>query len=143
MNELLKYVQQQTAREISSFDFFKPGDNLSVTYKIIEGDKEREQTFRGTVIQIKGTGVTKTFTVRKISHGVGVERIFPFNGPTLVKVENLQKGRVRRARLFYLRAAIGKAARVREKKFVKKQDTALKGLKRKNNWSWDNEKKFG
>jgi large subunit ribosomal protein L19 len=143
MNELLKYVQQQTAREISSFDFFKPGDNLSVTYKIIEGDKEREQTFRGTVIQIKGTGVTKTFTVRKISHGVGVERIFPFNGPTLVKVENLQKGRVRRARLFYLRAAIGKAARVREKKFVKKQDTALKGLKRKNNWSWDSEKKFG
>ena len=142
MNELLKYVQQQTARDISSFDFFKPGDNLSVTYKIIEGDKEREQTFRGTVIQIKGTGVTKTFTVRKMSHGVGVERVFPFNLPTLVKVENLQKGRVRRSRLFYLRAAIGKAARLREKKFIKKLDSSLKGLKRKTTWSWETEKKF-
>jgi large subunit ribosomal protein L19 len=143
MNDLIKYVQQQTARDISNFDFFKPGDNLSVTYKIIEGDKEREQTFRGTVIQIKGSGVTKTFTVRKMSHGVGVERIFPFNNPTIVKVENLQKGRVRRARLFYLRAAIGKAARIREKKFIKKLDSTMKGIKRKTTWSWESEKKFG
>jgi large subunit ribosomal protein L19 len=137
MNDLLLYVQQQTARDISSFDFFKPGDNLSVTYKIIEGDKEREQTFRGTVIQVKGSGVTKTFTVRKISHGVGVERIFPFNCPTIAKVENLQKGKVRRSRLFYLRSAIGKAARIKEKKFIKKLDSSMKGIKRKISWSWE------
>jgi large subunit ribosomal protein L19 len=135
MSDLLKYVQEQAARDVSNFDYFKPGDNISVTYKIIEGDKEREQTFRGTAIQIKGSGVTKTFTVRKISHGVGVERIFPFNVPTLVKIENLQKGKVRRARLFYLRAAIGKAARVREKKFIKKLDASQKGIKRKFAWN--------
>ena len=129
----MKFVQQETARNLDTYDFFKPGDTISVTYEIIEGEKKREQTFRGTVIQVKGTGVTRTFTVRKISHGVGIERIFPFNCPTIVKIENLQKGRVRRARLFYLRNAIGKAARVREKRFVKKLET--KGVKRKYTWN--------
>lgn len=133
MDNLMKFVQQETARNIATYDFFKPGDTISVTYEIVEGEKKREQTFRGTVIQVKGTGVTRTFTIRKISHGVGIERIFPFNCPTLVRIENLQKGRVRRARLFYLRNAIGKAARVREKRFVKKLET--KGVKRKYTWN--------
>ena len=128
----MQFVQQETARNIDTYDFFNPGDTVSVTYEIIEGEKKREQTFKGTIIQVKGTGVTRTFTIRKTSHGVGVERIFPFNCPTLVKIENLQKGRVRRARLFYLRNAIGKAARVREKRFVKKLET--KGVKRKYAW---------
>jgi len=142
MKDLISYVEQKTAQDISKFDFFKPGDTISVIYKIIEGEKEREQTFRGTVIQIKGQGVTKTFTIRKISHGVGIERIFPFNCPTLVKIENLQKGRVRRARLYYLRNAIGKAARVKEKKFIKKLDASMKGKKRKQSWSWEEGKKY-
>ncbi len=140
MKDLIQYVEQQTAREISDFDYFKAGDTVSVTYKIIEGDKQREQTFKGTIIQIKGSGATKTFTIRKISHGVGIERIFPFNCPTLVSIKNLQKGRVRRARLFYLRKAIGKAARVKEKQFVKKLDASMKGKRRKLTWSWEKEK---
>lgn len=136
MKNLIQYVEEQTARETGQFDYFKAGDTVSVTYKIIEGQKEREQTFRGTIIQVKGTGVTKTFTIRKISHGVGIERIFPFNCPTLVSIVNHQKGRVRRARLYYLRNAIGKAGRVKEKTFVKRQTAEDKG--RKYSWTFGN-----
>ena len=95
---------------------FHPGDNIVVSYKIVEGNKERIQDFRGDVIQIRGAGASRTFTVRKMSGGVGVERIFPFNNPNIVEIKVLKKGRVRRAKLFYLRNLVGKKSRIREKK---------------------------
>jgi large subunit ribosomal protein L19 len=98
---------------------FKAGDNISVHYKIKEGNKERIQIFRGDVIQEKGTGVNKTFTVRKISNGVGVERIFPFFSPNIDKIELNKVGKVRRAKIFYVRDLKGKASRIKEK-IVKK-----------------------
>ena len=98
-----------------------------VNYKIIEGDKERIQSFRGDVIQVKGTGSTKTFTVRKISNGVGVERIFPFASPNIVDVQVTKRGKVRRARLFYLRDLIGKKARIKERKFQKNISQVAQG----------------
>lgn len=137
MSDLIQYVEQQTAREIDGFDFFKTGDTIAVTYDITEGSKTRQQVFRGDVIQIKGHGATKTFTIRKVSHDVGVERIFPFNCTALVSIKNLKKGRVRRARLYYLRDLSGKSARIKEKKFTKKQDPATKGKKRKLAWTWE------
>lgn len=118
--DAIKFVHEQMnpARELP-IPTFRPGDNIVVNYKIIEGDKERIQSFRGDVIQIKGTGSTKTFTVRKISNGVGVERIFPFASPNIVEVQVTKRGKVRRARLFYLRDLIGKKARIKERKFQK------------------------
>lgn len=94
---------------------FKAGDNISVHYKIKEGNKERIQIFKGDVIQLNGTGVNKTFTVRKISNGVGVERIFPYFSPNIDKVEVHKIGRVRRAKIYYIRDLKGKAARIKEK----------------------------
>ena len=101
---------------IAEYPKFSAGDTISVTYKIIEGAKERLQTFSGVVIQRRGTGSTETFTVRKISNGVGVERIFPVNSPFIDKIEVNRRGKVRRARIFYLRKQIGKAARIKEKR---------------------------
>ncbi|MBQ3636520.1 MAG: 50S ribosomal protein L19 [Bacteroidales bacterium] len=98
---------------------FKSGDTISVSYKIKEGNKERIQVFKGVVIQIKGEGGNKRFTVRKISGGVGVERIFPMNSPFIEKVEVDRRGKVRRARLYYLRGLTGKKARIKEKMNVK------------------------
>ncbi len=95
---------------------FGSGDTVSVSYKIREGNKERIQVFKGVVIQIKGEGINKRFTVRKISNNVGVERIFPFNSPFIDKVELNRQGKVRRAKLFYLRALTGKKARIKEKR---------------------------
>lgn len=97
---------------------FGPGDTVAVHVKVVEGDKERIQIFQGTVLQIRGGGINKTFTVRKISNGIGVERVFPMNSPRLVKIERMRVGRVRRAKLFYLRKLRGKAAKVPEKRFV-------------------------
>jgi large subunit ribosomal protein L19 len=91
------------------------GDHIKVHVRVIEGDKERIQPFEGDVISIRGNGVNKTFTVRKISSGVGVERIFPVNSPKIAKIELLKQGNVRRAKLFYLRELSGKAARIRTK----------------------------
>lgn len=91
------------------------GDNVEVSYKIIEGAKERVQLFKGDVVQIKGHGLTKSFTVRKISNGVGVERIFPVSSPSIINIKVVKKGHVRRARLYYLRNLVGKAARIKEK----------------------------
>jgi large subunit ribosomal protein L19 len=96
---------------------FKSGDTITVTYKIIEGNKERLQSFRGVVIQIKGTGRTKMFTIRKVSNGVGVERIFPLYSPHIDSIEVNKRGVVRRARIFYLRGLTGKKARIKEKRF--------------------------
>lgn len=96
---------------------FKSGDTVTVHYKIKEGDKERIQQFQGVVLQRSGDGATETFTVRKVSGDTGVERIFPVNSPFIDKIMVNKKGRVRRARIFYLRALKGKKARIKEKRF--------------------------
>lgn len=93
---------------------FKAGDTITVYYTIKEGDKQRTQLFKGDVIQRKGTGGTETFTIRKISHSVGVERIFPINSPLIEKIVVNKQGRVRRARIYYLRELTGKKARIKE-----------------------------
>ncbi len=113
--DAIKYVQEQVSKE-QIFSDFRPGDNVVVSYKIVEGTKERIQAFRGDVIQINGTGSTKTFTVRKISNGVGVERIFPMASPAIVDLKVLKRGKVRRAKLYYLRELVGKKARIKERK---------------------------
>jgi len=95
---------------------FGAGDTVAVHVKVVEGDKERVQVFQGTVLQVRGSGTSKTFTVRKISNGVGVERIFPIHSPRIIKIERIREGRVRRAKLFYLRNLKGKAAKVPEKR---------------------------
>lgn len=89
---------------------FHPGDTVSVHVKVIEGDKERLQQYQGIVMGIKGSGLSRTFRVRKISNGVGVERIFPLNSPSIAKIEKIKEGRVRRAKLYYLRSLKGKSA---------------------------------
>lgn len=95
---------------------FGPGDDVAVHFRVIEGDKERVQVFRGLVIQKRGSGVNATFTVRKISGGVGVERVFPLHSPRIAKIERTRTGKVRRAKLFYIRKLRGKAARIEEKR---------------------------
>ena len=112
--DLIKIAQQAFAGEPKNYPNFKAGDTITVTYKIKEGDKERLQKFRGVVIQQRGTGATKTFTIRKISNGVGVERVFPIHSPNVDKVEVIRNGRVRRGKLYYLRDRVGKAAKVKE-----------------------------
>ena len=97
---------------------FKAGDTITVTYRIVEGSKERLQSFRGTVIQIKGSGKTKMFTIRKVSNGVGVERIFPLYSPHIDHIEVNKSGVVRRARIYYFRDLTGKKARIKEKRVV-------------------------
>jgi len=113
--DLIKLVHQQLNPQ-PTHPVFKSGDSIVVSYKIVEGAKERIQDFKGDVLQIKGSGAGKTFTVRKISNGVGVERIFPYSSPSIVEIKVLKKGKVRRARLFYLRDLVGKKAKIREKK---------------------------
>ena len=100
-----------------SFPDFKAGDNITVTYKIVEGDKTRPQSFKGDVIQRRGSGATETFTIRKISDGIGVERIFPINMPAIQKIEVNQRGKVRRARIFYFRELTGKKAKIKERRY--------------------------
>lgn len=94
---------------------FNPGDRIKVHVKVIEGDKERIQPFEGDVLSIRGSGLNKTFTVRKLASGVGVERIFPLNSPKIAKIEIIRAGNVRRAKLYYLRNLSGKAARIKGK----------------------------
>jgi len=115
--EAIDFVHQQMLKE-PNFPAFKTGDTVIVTYKIVEGEKTRDQDYRGDVIQISGHGMTKTFTVRKISHSVGVERIFSFTNPNVAAIQVVKRGRVRRARLFYLRGLVGKKARIKELKKV-------------------------
>lgn len=116
--DLIKYVQDQLI-PTNSIPEFRPGDNVSVSYKIIEGNKERIQIFKGDVIRIQGKGATKCFTVRRIASGVGVERTFPYNSPNIGEVILNKKGKVRRAKLYYLRDLTGKKARIKEKKLFK------------------------
>jgi large subunit ribosomal protein L19 len=111
--DLVKYVQDQYV-EVKEFPEFSAGDTITVYYKIKEGAKERTQFFRGIVLQRRGNGTTETFTIRKMSGSIGVERIFPVNLPALEKIEINKKGKVRRARIFYQRERTGKAARIKE-----------------------------
>lgn len=112
MVSLNDYVTEEKKVE---FPQFKPGDHIKVYVRVIEGDKERIQPFEGDVISIKGSRENKSFTVRKISGGVGVERIFPFNSPKISKIDLLKEGDVRRAKLYYLRNLSGKAAKIKAK----------------------------
>ena len=114
--DLIKVAEQAFATGVE-LPVFGAGDTISVSYKIKEGTKERIQIFRGVVIQIKGTGTTKTFTIRKMSGNVGVERIIPMFSPFIDKIEVNKRGRVRRARIYYLRALTGKKARIKERRF--------------------------
>jgi large subunit ribosomal protein L19 len=94
----------------------RPGDTVEVAVRVVEGDKERQQKFRGDVINVRGSGLRRSFTVRKISEGVGVERTFPLHGPSVAAIKVVKQSKVRRAKLFYLRKKTGKAARLNEKK---------------------------
>lgn len=111
-NELIKIVEDSV--EVKEFPKFGAGDTITVTYKIKEGNKERLQKFQGVVLQRVGSGPTETFTVRKISNGIGVERIFPVSSPFIEEIEINKKGVVRRARIFYFRNLRGKKARIKE-----------------------------
>ncbi len=113
--DLVKFVEEQAAVK-KQVPAFKSGDTVSVHYKIREGNKERIQIYQGVVIQRNSVGVNETFTVRKMSNGVGVERIFPVNSPNIDKIEVNSHGKVRRAKLFYLRELTGKAARIKSKR---------------------------
>jgi large subunit ribosomal protein L19 len=113
MNKLDVVTAAQMKEDIPEFH---SGDTLNVHVKVVEGDKERIQVFQGIVINRRGDGMNETFTVRKISNGVGVERIFPVHSPNIAKIERVREGKVRRAKLFYLRKLRGKAARIDEKR---------------------------
>jgi len=117
--DAIKYVEEQVTKEITYPDFH-PGDNISVSSRIVEGTKERIQVYKGDVIQIKGKGATKTFTVRKMSGNFGVERIWPMSSPSIVEIVVNKKGKVRRSKLFYLRELVGKKAKIKERKFTSK-----------------------
>jgi large subunit ribosomal protein L19 len=114
--DLIKLATSEFIREID-YPEFGAGDTITVSYKITEGTKERIQDYRGVVIQRNGEGTTATFTVRKMSGGIGVERIFPLFSPAIDKITVNKKGKVRRARIYYLRALKGKKARIKEKRF--------------------------
>ena len=116
-DSLIRLVNEQMwTKTDADIPQFSAGDTITVTYRIIEGSKERLQSFRGVVIQIKGTGKTKMFTIRKVSNGVGVERIFPLYSPHIDKIEVNKYGVVRRARIYYFRDLTGKKARIKERR---------------------------
>jgi large subunit ribosomal protein L19 len=115
--DAVKYVHEQLTGK-KEFPSFKPGDNITVNYKIVEGNKERIQSFKGDVIKRQGTGSTASFTVRKISDGIGVERLFPFFSPNIDSIVLNKTGRVRRSKLFYQRERSGKSARIKEKRMA-------------------------
>jgi large subunit ribosomal protein L19 len=115
--EALAFVHEQLTGK-KEFPKFKAGDNITVNYKIVEGNKERIQSFKGDVLKRQGRGFTQTFTVRKISDGIGVERLFPLFSPNIESITVNKTGRVRRAKLFYLRERSGKSARIKEKKQI-------------------------
>ena len=117
MNAAVQFVHEQLTGQ-KEYPNFKAGDNITVNYKIVEGGKERIQSFRGDVIKRQGSGHTASFTVRKISDSVGVERTFPIYSPNIDSIELNKSGRVRRAKLYFLRSRSGKSARIKEKRMA-------------------------
>lgn len=113
MNLIHSLEQEQVKKDIARFN---PGDTVRIHVKVVEGTRERIQVFEGVVIRRKGGGIGETFTVRRVSYGVGVERTFPLHSPKIDRIEVVRKGRVRRARLYYLRGLRGKAARIQDKR---------------------------
>ena len=118
--DLIKTIEESQKRDVASF---KVGDTVKVHFKIIEGKTERVQVYEGLVLCFKNAGARRTFTVRKNSYGVGVERVFPLYSPRIAKIEVMRPGRVRRSKLYYIRGKVGKAAKIREL-IVKKSDKA-------------------
>lgn len=114
MNPIIREIEKEQMKD--NIPEFRPGDSVKVHVKVIEGQRERIQVFEGVVIKRRGTGISETFTVRKISFGVGVERTFPIHSPKVEKIEVVRKGKVRRAKLYYLRDRVGKAARIKERR---------------------------
>jgi len=114
MTDLLQQIEREELRD--DLPEFDPGDTVRVLYRVREGEKERTQAFEGTCIAKRGGGMNETFTVRKISSGIGVERIFPLHAPSIKSIEVVRRGRVRRAKLYYLRGLRGKSARIQEKR---------------------------
>ena len=112
--DALKVIAQDSLKTGDDIPQINIGDTVKVSVKIREGERERIQAFEGTVIARKGSGVSETFTVRRVSYGVGVERVFPIHSPNVAKVETVRHGRVRRSKLYYLRDRVGKAAKVKE-----------------------------
>jgi large subunit ribosomal protein L19 len=112
MNNIIREITSEQLR--SDLPAFRPGDTLVVHVKVVEGTRERIQLFEGVVIKRRGTGISETFTARKISYGVGVERTFPLHSPKIAKIEVKRRGKVRRAKLYYLRSLRGKKARIKE-----------------------------
>lgn len=125
MDQIMKDIQTQLNPTVTEVDF-KSGDTITISYKIKEGDKTRIQKFQGVVLQRRGSGATESFTVRKVSQGIGVERIFPLSSPFIESIEINRRGSVRRARLFYLRQRTGKAARIKDKKRISTKETGTK-----------------
>ena len=115
MSSLVKFVEEQFV-EKKDLPSFSSGDTITVYYEIREGDKTRTQFFKGIVLQRRGSGSTETFTIRKMSGSIGVERIFPINSPSIQKIEINKRGKVRRARIFYFRNLTGKKAKIKEKR---------------------------
>ncbi|MFO7151689.1 MAG: 50S ribosomal protein L19 [Bacillota bacterium] len=113
MSDLLRAIEEEQMRK--DIPEFRPGDTVKVYTKVVEGNRERIQVFEGVVIARKGGGLRETFTVRKVSYGVGVERVFPLHSPRIEKIEVVHRGKVRRAKLYYLRNLRGKAARIKER----------------------------
>lgn len=113
MHHLIQEITKEQLR--TDLPDFRPGDTVRVHVKVVEGNRERIQVFEGVVIKRRGTGISETFTVRKVSYGVGVERTFPVHTPKIAKLEVIRRGKVRRAKLYYLRELRGKAARIKEK----------------------------
>ena len=116
MEKLINFIQEEFIAK-KDFPEFSAGDTITVFYEIREGEKVRTQFFRGVVIQIKGEGLSKSFTIRKMSGTIGVERILPLNLPTIQKVEVNKRGKVRRSRIYYFKELRGKKARIKEKKY--------------------------
>ncbi|ABB14271.1 MULTISPECIES: 50S ribosomal protein L19 [Carboxydothermus] len=112
--DLLKSLEEEQLRK--DLPEFRPGDTVKVYFKVIEGNRERIQPYEGVVIRKRGSGLSATFTVRRVSYGIGVERTFPLHSPRIEKIEVIRRGKVRRARLYYLRKLTGKAARIAERR---------------------------
>jgi len=112
--DMIRAIEQEQLRK--DLPSFRPGDTVRVQVKVVEGSRERLQAFEGVVISRKGGGLSETFTVRRVSYGVGVERTFPIHSPRVDRIEVVRRGRVRRAKLYYLRELVGKAARIKELK---------------------------